>query len=250
MNKLALLFVMGLGFGRMAFAQAGAQEPQLPSGPLVVAQMPNMAQWEVDYSYSDTAKPGQPSALDLLKKEALTNPGLAKELEDPQYSLSLLNPRPVKIVSSASGNFRHQECSYEFGYSSVLWGMGNVVVEKKVGVPDLVAGILDILDQPAFPEFDWISKGNFIGVQSQNGVKCFGFKQDIFDDQHKVVGTKYGYIEVKTLYPVAYSYGLELRKYTFLPPLTSPLEPPEDFVSAGKAEMAKVQAGTPHLAHP
>jgi hypothetical protein len=251
MKKSIILLLFLCVFLCSGNAQASAPDsPQLPSGPLIVAQMPDLAQWSVDSTYSDAAKADQPSALDRYRKEAEKDPALAKAIADPQYLLTLLNPRPTQVLYSKSGNIRHEVRTLELGYKRELWAKGEIMVERKPGIPDLVASIFDASGLDAFPEFDWIARNNFVGSQIYNNVKCFAFKMDVYDDQHHFLGTKFAYIDQKTLYPLGYIFGTETRKYTILPPLTSELTVPDDFLAAGKAMLARVQRATPHLGPP
>jgi hypothetical protein len=246
----ALVIVTAVGLARAQSDSAPATKDVLPSGPLIVRQMPALAQWTIDYTYTDVPKPGAPSLLDQYKQAALQNPSLAKAMEDPQYVFAIQNIRPIHAVVTKTGNTLHTEVAYQQDYKGEVWIVGDLTVQKLPNKSELTAGITGGTDQEVFPEFDWIGKDNFIGMQSKGEhTKCIAFKKDIYDG-HDLIGTKLAWVDLGTRYPVTYQYLTETRDYKILPPPTVPLVAPEEFVEAGRAMMKRVESGTPHLAPP
>ena len=256
-------FLMGVFCMTLVFRGSWGQTPEptkgvLPPGPLIIDQMPAFAQWTIDYTYSNTPKPGEPSALDLYKQEALKDPALAKALEDPQYVFSLQNIRPLHMVVTKTGNVLHQETTFEQNYKGEMWANRTVKVEKRPNLSELVAVIRNDLQDAAFPGFDWISKRNLAGIETKDGHKCAVFKGQVDPvaiSHPGEVGSgttvpAIAYIDSETHYPVSFQFGVETRQYTFLAPPTDELVMPDEFVAAGKAMMAQIQKATPHLGRP
>jgi hypothetical protein len=256
MKKLRTVLIGTLvivSWGNQVWAQsypAPATKDVLPSGPLIVHQMPDLSQWTIGYLYTDTPKPGEPSILDQYKQAALKNPSLEKAMEDPQYVFAIQNIRPLHVVVTKTGNILHTEVAYQQGYTGEVWIVGDLTVQKLPNISELTAGITGGAEEDVFPEFDWIGKENFIGMQGKGDhKKCMAFKKDIYEG-HDLIGTKLAWVDLDTRYPVTYQYLVETRDYKILPPPTSPLVAPEEFIAAGRAMMKRVANGTPHLAHP
>jgi hypothetical protein len=243
--------VMALPFS-WAEAQTNAPGPDvIPPGPLVIARIPGAnAQWAVDYTYSNAPKPGEQTALDKLKLEAQEDPALAKNLQDPQYVLSIQNIRPVHISVVRTGNITHEEGLYEQGYTGEKWSDGRVMVERRFSSPALVATMQLNAQGDDFPDFDWIAKDNFIGVQTHDNLKCLVFKKDQYSIEGNFIGTAYAYVDFTTRLPEGYQFVFETRKYTILPPPSAQLSMPEDFMAAGKVMIGRIQRATPHFALP
>lgn len=227
----------------------------LPPGPLIVTQMPKFAQWSIDYTYTDGLKPGQDSpALAQYKKLAEKDPEVAKELADPRFVATLNPNRPLHVVVTTTGDIRHEERSLEQGQESELWGEAGYTAERKPGAPKLFVNMFGIQERNEFPEFFWLSKASFTGIETDNGHKCLAFKQDIDPVQLLYSssgftgnGTKIpviAHIDFTTRYPVSLQFGVETRQYTFLSPPTSPLDVPDEFVSAIKEMQTRSQKAT------
>jgi hypothetical protein len=124
------VFLISTACGLAQDAEAPENAPP-PTGKLIVSQMPDMAQWIIDSTYTNVPKPGEPSGLDRIKQAALKDPALAKAIEDPQYLFMLLNVRPVHVVVTKTGQIRHEVRDMEQGYKDETWANGDLVVERK-----------------------------------------------------------------------------------------------------------------------
>jgi hypothetical protein len=109
---------------------------------------------------------------------------------------------------------------------------------------------------------NWVSKGNYTGIESQQGRKCLVFKAsvDMFEvlnpqafkfglrADHSVEAT--AYIDLKTRYPVALKFDNATLQYTFEAPPAASLEMPDEFAAAATALKARLQATELHPARP
>ncbi len=231
----ALLFAVG-----GIHADPSAEKPSLPPGPPVMTQMPDFAQWTVDYSYADGADPASSSP------QAGLTEGNAMGLS---VGPIVADMRLVRVVYTKTGTVRHEEWSFDKG-SREVWAMGDVIVrrgpESSALVPNNDAG----LEGNVFPELDWLSKETFTGTQTKDGVQYLVFKKNWYNDDRSFVGTSIAYIDPDTRYPASFQFGNQTRRYTIQAPPTVPLAVPPDFAAAGTAMTEQIQKATPHLAPP
>jgi len=227
---------------------ASAKEA-LPSGPLIVSKMPDFAKWTIDFSYSNAPKAGDPSVLDRYKQEALKDPELAKAMQDPQFAFTIRNIRQVHVVVTKTKDVVHEERQFEQGYQGDMWSNSEIQVEKRPNLDRLVA-VINIDNNDAFPDFDWIAKRNFSGLESHGGLQCMAFKEDRYNDEHQFIGTIHAWVDVATRYPEGYEFGPEKRSYTFQDPPTGMQVIPPNYLDAAKAMADQIKKATPHLAAP
>jgi hypothetical protein len=223
-----------------------------PPGPLIISKMPDFSQWTIDIAYTDRPKPGETSAaLAAYTKAAQTDPVLAKAMANPQFVLALRNLRPVHIRITKTGKIRHEERDMEEGGKGELWWIGDYIVERSGNSPTPTARNVAGWITFDFPELDWITKETFIGIQANKDRKCLAFKTDVYSESdHMLLGTKYAFVDFATRCPVSYQYLAETRNYTFLPPPTSALDAPQEFVAAAQAADVHIRRATPHLGPP
>jgi len=222
MNKSLILIACALtALLSEARAQTDDERQLLETGPLIINPMPSTSQWTVDYTYIGTPGPGDPSPKN----------------------------RPKHIVVTKMEAVRHEETTQENGLKGELWRTGHIEVERKPNVPKCTKCVgLGLTND--FAELEWISTKNFVGIKTENDHKCFVFKQERFNEALSPTGTAFGYIDIKTRYPVSYHYRTEIRQYNILPPPTLPLVFPEEFMAVGKAMMEQIERATPHLSPP
>jgi hypothetical protein len=250
MNRILLILSVIILFSSTASAQQADQENVLPPGPLIVTQLPDNVQYTIDFVYSDTPKAGEPSVLDRIKAAAAKDPTLAKELEDPAYLFNVENFRPVHVLVTQTGEITHIETTLEQGYQSESWSNHEIVVDRRPNSQGLAAGFRSNMLGNAFPDFDWISRGNFVNIQVHDQIRCAVFKQERYGAGHASLGPAVVYIDLTTHLPVSYEFGVETREYKFLPPPTVQQTIPDEFMAAGNAMKAQVRQATPHLAPP
>ncbi len=251
-SKISVALVLILSGCIVCSKAIDAPTAALPSGPLVALQMPEFSQWTVDITYSDRPKPGEASSvMAAYQKAAQSDPVLAKEMSNPQFALALQNSRPVHILVTKTGKVRHEERELEGGTKGELWKVGDDVVEQLTGASQLSARNVAGLAAEDFPEFAWIAKDNFVGVQTNQNHKCLEFKKDYYSvDDHSLQGTKVAYIDYGTRYPVSYQFQAESRIYTIMAPPTISLTVPAEVSAAAGALEAGLQREMPHFAKP
>lgn len=270
MNKsLFVAMCVFLLAGGWSEAQITSGTEQLPPGPLIVGKMPGAAQWTVDYAYADPPKPGTESAkLAGLKEMAAKDPVLAKAMANPQFVFSLDTPRPLHVAITKTGKIRHETRELERNFKSESWTVGECVVERRPNAPTLIA-YLGGGGAKEFPEFNWISEANFIGIKKLAGMDCLVFQEEINPLQisfpERFAGDKkrgmekgngsggvraIAYIDSQTRYPVALQLGTEARHYTFFPTPVNTLSVPEDFAAAAREAKSRIDAVTKPLAKP
>jgi hypothetical protein len=212
---------------RLGCAQTPAEQPlikeALPPGKLIVTSMPAFAQWSIDFTYRPEAKPGQ----------AVSG-----------------NMRPVHVLVTKTGDITHEEKTFENGMYGEMWSNHNIAVQRLPNSLVLEAGFGNGGAANAFPDFDWISKESYVGTQEHNHIKCMVFKQPKYGIENGFLGIATAYVGFTSRYPVGYEMNDESRAYAILPPPTVQLAIPDNFLTAGKAMIVKLQRATPHLAPP
>lgn len=233
--------------------------PVIPPGPLIIEHMPDYAQWAIDYTYTDAPKPGQESDLVArYRKLAQEDPSVAKAMADPHFLDTLEPARPIHVVVTKTGVIRHVDKNLERSLHDEIWMNGDVTIERRPGVPNLVVSLGNPLIQNDFPEFSWISKEAFSGVESVNGHPCLVFKQQVdpVGLEHPgltgIGGTipVIAYVDLKTRYPVSLQFGVETRQISILSAPTEQLVVPDEFAAAAKTTLDRIQKAIPRLSPP
>ncbi len=258
-KSLFIASVILMVFAEQGRCQPTLAQPSLPPGPLIANHMPDYAQWTIDYTYSDAPKPGADSALlTQYKKLALQDPAIAKAMANPHF-IDALNPaRPVHVVITKTGNIRHVERSLERGLKSELWSDAGTRIEQNANMPGPIVSMGNSVTQNEFPEFNWVSKESFTGIDTGNGHQCLVFKSqvDTLELAHPGSGGSgvtvpaIAYIDLKTRYPISLQFGVETRQFTYLAPPTAQLVLPDECAAAVKATEDRIQKATPHLSPP
>jgi len=249
MNRYLLIAAcLSAAFAGWSNAQTPSGKDILPPGPWVVTQMPDSAQWTIDYTYADTRK--HRKALVKLAGDA----------------------RPTHVTIVKTGAIRHEIREMERGLKSEFWAMGDMMVERRSNAPKLFAYTSGPKDSE-FPEFGWISQTNFTGRKIVDGSDCLVFQQQIDplqitypatyaaqqkDYQRDATEVKsdtptvlaIALVDAKTRLPVSLQAGPELRRYAFLPPPAAMLSVPDEFAAAAKEAKARVDAATKPLSAP
>jgi hypothetical protein len=223
------LFITACGvFALTGWACAQTQETptpkvSLPPGPLVITKMPNFAQWSIDYTYPrSSTKPG----------EAPSQP-----------------PRLVRVIVTRTGSVIHEQRAFDQGQSGELWSTDKYVIERKPNAPKPVATI-KLESNDDFPDFDGVSKDNFIEIKTHDDRKCLVFSNKVYTTIGDYVGTATVYVDFETRFPEGYEINGKSRKYTILPSPTVELVVPGEYLEAANAMMYRINQATPHLGGP
>ena len=235
----------------VAFAPLQSQQPAptaspeasaIPPGPLMKSA-PSSSQWIVEFKYTD----GKVNA---------NHPNQAPSIHE--------QARVMKITAVRSGPVTYEESVDEMGKRKEKWFSNNnqYIRDPKSSIYS-IAGDKEFssVDREyhsptGFAGFDWISKGNFLGVQKVLGRDCL-----IFHDQKeegavvdpdliahmREVRADFGHkdgktkpdaaallidvtacIDATTRLPVLLQLGGETRTFTFLEPPSSPVALPDD----------------------
>jgi hypothetical protein len=233
-------------------SQENSPPAQLPPGPLVVTQMPDHSQWTIDYTYTDSLKPGaESSEITRYRELAKNDPALAKQMSDPLFLAMLNPPRPLHVVATKTGKVWHIEQNLDQGQTAETWGNDQLTGVRKPGMAKYNVFLNDNSRRVDFPEFFWITKEGFAGMEVVDGQQCLTFRRNVdpaaIQSPGHTSNTKVpavAYIDLKTRYPVSLQFGVETRKYTYQEP-TSDLALPDEIASAGKAALARLQALVP-----
>ena len=201
--------------------EAALEKGSPPPGPPIAQEMPEFAQWAVDYTYAGG-------------EETKTETASA---------------RPIRSVVTKTGTISHEERTLERNLSDEVWFLGNDMVKRIPTSPELV--VVHVLSQDIpFPDLRWLTKETFQGFESQDGKKCLSYKWDEYSDTHVLIGTHYALVDPDTRYPILSRFRNETRRYTFLPPPKAMLVPPTDYVAVAKAMNDQIQRATPHFDPP
>ncbi|XHR29647.1 MAG: hypothetical protein ACFUZC_03625 [Chthoniobacteraceae bacterium] len=222
MKKKLLLILAAWALTALA-APAQALNPEdqqlLSEGPACVRVMPDLAQWSIDFSYTSPAAPNEP-----------------------------LRPKHVVITKAAA--LRHVERVYESGLKGDLWRTGYMEVESRSNQPRLLTRVVAGDGVADFPELEWVSAKNFVGVRTEGDRKCLVFQEERFTEFHGSLGMAVALVDAEKRLPVGYRFLNEIRRYTILPAPPAKLTMPAEFAAAGKAMLDHIEKTTPHLSAP
>jgi hypothetical protein len=221
--KMKLLIILGVGvlasLGEPAWALTPEDMQLLAAGPVCVRAMPEQAQWIIDFTYTSPAAPFEPI-------------------------------RPKHVVVTKAANVRHEEKVYEGGAKSDLWRTGFMEVESRSNQPKLLTRIAGGEATADFPELEWVSAKNFVGVRTEGDRTCLVFQEERFNEFHASLGMAVALVDAEKRLPFGYRFGNEVRRYTVLPSPQGAVSMPAEFAAAGKAMLDHIQKTTPHLSAP
>jgi len=220
--KMKIPWFIVLGGGLLTIGMIRAEEPpekpSLPPGPPVVTQMPDFAQWSIDYVYADSPDGGVPSAAPG-STVAAGRDGLQEEnIKGLSLGANISGMRPLHVVITKTGDIRHEEWSLEKNGTKEIWAMGDVVVTRSSIIPGLIPSNMAGMGGDTFPELAWLSKEDFVGYEDEAGRKCLAFKKNWYSDEHVFLGTSIAHIDPDSRYPVSFQFADQTRHYTILRP--------------------------------
>jgi len=207
----AVLTVLLGGNSALKGDDSVSQSPALPPGPLL-SNGGDVSAWEIDYSYATDQS--STVAADGTAKPTYPVP--------PPNSYLLLPIRKVMIFRSKP-QF-HVTIIELDGEQFDQWSDGDLTFFR---TPDSSA--ITIFSDPRnalkfpdvkdtdFPDMEWVSPSNYMGVQTIRSRPCFVFTQK----------GETAWIDTQTLFAVQWQKGDETRVFKQLPNLTSFSLPPE-----------------------
>jgi hypothetical protein len=220
-------------------------QPTLPSGPLIHARAPDFSQWVVTVTVDNGAIASQQSGQQPNQQSNADAPG-AK----PKNYFG-------KIVTTIqTGKLRLRETVDETGKTWQTWCVKGLQVTLRPdsnnvifsSAPDPKNPTPFFLDYSAtdFPEIPAgiVTAENFVGIQTAYEKNCLVFKGRGKPDPMAPFMPYMAYIDFKTRYPVAVSYGGVLKTYEFVTPPTAELKLPARAVEALKTRDQVNRSGT------
>jgi len=231
---LALSWVPSLLMAQQPAAPP-AEIPPLPPGPLIQVRAPEMAQWIVT-----PAQPAQAAAIPAAKpEENAAKPLLIATTKTGKTMLRQRQEPTGQILSTWCVD----------GQQITLWPDGKhwIVQIAKVNpnLPD--ANYVDY-SKSDFPEFAWISKGNYAGIQKFKGVDCIVFKAQIRVESDDPAPTSFAaYIDVNTRFPLLLQDGDGIHLYEYKAAPKEPLTLPPQVQSLLGSRQSVVKALTRQL---
>lgn len=214
---MTLKFFQLMAFCLLAsFDFSNAQVPVLPEEPLL-GKMPNPGSWMVSIKLGKKSRAATGTAT-------IEGEGGGKDSGD------------IRIVTVQSGTVRHEVRSRQGKVLQDIWKVGNVVItvnpdSKK---PFVVSGSDPNGILQDFPGLDWISKGNFVGIQKIQERDTLVFRHkvafivagtDAAGDTDEQVEA-FAYIDAQSRFPIKMTRGDDEHTFTYLPaPKAAPQVP-------------------------
>ena len=209
-----------LGFA-MILVEASAQDvapagaPVLSDGP-IVAKVGNFDAWEIDFTYSN--KDDLPSEADAT----------ASAVNSVPVDVFLAKTR--RVILTRTKPIWHVEITKSKGGKIDQWGDGadqfldtpatGAYLNHQLAAQGSYTGSPIQFEDGDFPDMEWLSKKNYIGVQTVGGQKCFTFSE----------GDKMAWINLETKFPIAWRRGQETRVFKQLPPPSTTLQLPASII--------------------
>ena len=219
----------------MMLGQVASPADTPPADPLIAPTAPAYSQWTVACVYAGTnVTPGKgagaPAKDTRLKQETIT------KTADVKQDVSV----------------------FEDGSQSEKWTRGSILATKDPGYSGVSIHVVQQTGPFAdFPEFDWVSRGHYIGKQKVDSQDCLLFEEQEYafrfvnlslfkaitstpdGSPTSNIGNKVPVIAIideKTRLPIQLKIGKDVRTFSYLPAPTTPLTLPPDFaVAVGKA---------------
>ena len=154
-----------LGIASLLTLRAGAQQPQATPPPLapgpLLSRAPAYSQWLVSIKYASGAPGASVSVPDAQTKYDQRT--LVRKTGDIRYEVTVTADKQ-KTEKWCRGNVQ----------ATVIPGVADPEISQSGSRGRGNTGFADY-SKTDFPGFDWISKGNYTGVQTIEGVPCIVF---------------------------------------------------------------------------
>ena len=250
--KMCLFFFCLIGMtAPKVSAQDAASGP--PPGPLVVTRMPDQAQWTINITYANPLKPGTISPqVAYYQQQAKIDPMVAKQMQNPAFVAALDPARPVHFLVTKTGTTWHIEEDMDRGQHIEEWRTAQVTAVKEPGVDKFNVVLFDNTGRVDFPEFYWITAGDYSGPGNDGGQKTLIFKAQVDPSMIHNPGVRGGetvpgeaHVDLKTRYPVSLQFADETWRYTYQPSPTTDLELPAEISAVWKNAQVQLQRLVP-----
>jgi hypothetical protein len=182
---LCIFFGIASLVGAAAAQSPQATPPPLGPGPLL-KRAPNFSQWLISSKLGSADAPLVPDANTKFDQRTLVRKTGAIRYE---------------ITAYVDGRRTEKWCQGDF-QAAVIPGEANPIVTVR-GANAVGGGFTDY-SKSDFPGFEWISKRNYIGVQTMEGVSCIVFHEGSKGggDAPSTAGGNTAYIAADTRLPV------------------------------------------------
>ena len=233
--KLLLPFILAVAIGSSVVAQTANNAP-FPGGP-VLAKTADFAKWTTTTitSVPESGTGGTDASPSSEKAD------LKKTIVTTTKTL------PVRLVSTIAAN----------GEERSIWCLEpfEVLTSQHLPKPLLFTSPNPIYvdySRSDFPELEWISEANFVGIQKVGERQELHFRTTIAPNAsaaatakaagHELSGTLCeATVDAKTRLPVSFKQGDEISTYNFEEPPTSVLVPPPEVKAIITEEQARLQ---------
>jgi hypothetical protein len=214
--------------------------PPLPPGPLVQLRASDFAKWIVKKVGTTDSVTGTTEAT-APKKATFGS----------EFTMTKTGKIMLRQTQDDKGQIWNTWC--EGNLQATVWPDGKRFI---VGAPppDLKRGPNSMYfdySQSDFPGFEWVSLGDYAGIQSKEGKPCIVFKAKfkVYTDDRQASDVA-AYVDLKTRYPVALVVDGATRTYEFQPPPQTELAIDPLVKSAFDAYQKSVELYTPKVAAP
>jgi hypothetical protein len=212
-----------LGFPLMLQAQVPESKPELPPGPLIEKRASDFAEWVVTKkmgSLDDTASgPNTPPAGQGATAPESTEDTITKTHDVIRVVRLDTAKRPWTIWCHGAQEY-------------MIWpdGKSCAGINPSFGI-DYPNPFYINLSASDFPGFEWVSRQNYAGIKSYQGIKCI-----VFQIAQSTPLEQVAYIDFKSRFPVALQSGGEVYLYTWN-------APPQAMLSFPSMVQALIDAG-------
>ena len=249
-----------------SWAQQPAPSP--PPEPLIAAHMPASSSWTAMFVYGGAEK--DEVALSAryaaaIKQRAANDAVLARELA--ANPAMLVRPSNIKQrIITKTGDVREEMTIYTSGQHGERWQFGNKVVTHDAYTHRFSMETSGpVKNEADFPEFAWISKQNFTGIQTIEGKKCLVFTATVdperienprlfaqtsgnSDPNAKMPAT--AIIDLDTRLPVSVQCGSRVQTYQVLAAPTEGLVVPPEFLAVAQEAEKRINMRNAPLSAP
>lgn len=190
-----------------------AAETAVPSGNVTIPKPSRSVHWRIDYRYAGE-KLASEGPVRPLSSDYVIGENVARK--ETTYSGATRETIYIYLVKG-----------YELKFDPGL---------KKILIWDIMAGEPEPeqLFYRDYPGFDWVSQANLQGTVDAFGEPCFHFVFTSPDGP-----SREAWISVETGLPVAYHRANVQGRYSFLPPPSTPLALPAEYVFVLNLKLGK-----------
>ena len=155
-------------------------------------------------------------------------------------------PSERRITITKTGDVRREVLINEAGVKTETWTFGSYKVSLQQGLTAPIVAFVDKQKANAarvdFPDFEWISKQNYAGIEKAFGRDCIIFRGETGGGDTDLPSfASVATMDAQSRLPLSLAIGDETRTYEYASAPQAPLIPPKEAQDAIKSWQTHLQ---------